>query len=81
MTELTFLWGALGGAAGMTHAWLLWQAAQQPGHASAVHAGRLVVTVLVLSAAAYFGAILPAFIGWSLAYFVAVGTIRFGLAR
>ena len=76
-----WLWVSAGALAGGFHAWLLWRAAQPPFDGVLWHIPRLLLTATVLVAAAFWGHLVPAFIGWGVAYFSAVNFVRLTVAR
>ena len=81
MTIADGCWFAIGLCGGGWHAWMLWRAVQPPFLGTAWVLPRLFATGLMFFAAAFFGGIFPAFLGWAIAYFLTVGRLRTGAVR
>lgn len=69
------LWFVAGIATGLGHTWLLWRAAQPPFDNVLWYWARLLLVGGVICLAAVYGGLLPAVLGWSLAYFLTVGLV------
>ena len=75
MTALIVFWLLAGTAAGAAHVWMLWRASQPPFLGASWHWTRLLLTGGVLVTSAVLDGLLPAAVGYGLAYFATVGIV------